>query len=139
MSFSSIAARFSQRFAEKRRWMAPSSMSRLDCRYELIIWPMDVVRSGYLHSSASMPAALRVSTRRVDCVVLPQRSTPSKRMKAPRAAMLAAILVVVVVVVGEEVADVCTTRVVALVGLEEKKTKRDEDDVDDAPDDVDRW
>ncbi len=31
------------------------------------------------------PLAVRCSTRRVACVLLPQRSTPSSRMKAPRA------------------------------------------------------
>jgi hypothetical protein len=39
----SIVDAISQRLAEKRRWMACSSSSEVDLRYESIIWPIVVV------------------------------------------------------------------------------------------------
>ena len=51
-----------------------------------MVVPMDVVRSGNLmNSTLSAPMEpFKNSKRRVHCVVLPQRSTPSNKMKAPR-------------------------------------------------------
>jgi len=79
-----MAALFSQRLAENKRWIAWSSRSEVLERYELIIWPIGVVRSGNLIDSTARPASLSFSSNRRHCVDFPDLSSPSKTMKLPR-------------------------------------------------------
>jgi hypothetical protein len=46
--------------------------------------PMEVVRSGKFHNSASMPCDLKWSNSIWHCVLLPALSAPSSTIKAPR-------------------------------------------------------
>ena len=95
----------SQRLAEKRRWMARSSISDWERRYESIILPIGVVRSkpivsgyqdtnademydtrlpGNLTSRTGVPSDLKRSSRSANCVLFPDLSRPSTAMNEPR-------------------------------------------------------
>jgi hypothetical protein len=74
---------FSQRLALKRRWIVWSSNCDLLERYEDIICPTFVFRSGNRHNSAECPSPSKYVSSLLDCEVFPLRSKPSRTIKEP--------------------------------------------------------
>lgn len=75
---------FSHLFELKSKWIVWSSSCELLVRYAEIILPMSELLSGNRHASTGKPFPSRNETNLPHWVVFPQRSNPSKTIRAPR-------------------------------------------------------